>query len=210
MSEVMIDGPAGRLEGRFARGAEAGAPVALVLHPHPLYGGSLNNKVVFTLHRALHRHGFATLRLNFRGVGRSQGGYGGGDGELADAAAALDWLAERTPDAAGRWIAGYSFGAWIGLRLLTVRPGLDRFVAVAPPVGLFDFGFLPPCPAPGLIVQGSDDDLVPEHGVADLARDLAGQPGCAVDYQRVDGADHFFADHMAELTGRLDRYVAAG
>ena len=199
----MIEGPAGRLEAKFVTAALPEAPLALILHPHPLYGGAMTNKVVFALHRAFHRHGFSTLRINFRGVGRSQGQYDEGEGETADALAALDWLAVRHPQARSRWLAGYSFGAWIALRALMDRSGVERFVAVAPPVSLFDFSFLAPCPAPGLILHGSRDELVPEPMVARLAH----AHGAAVRYHRLEGADHFFEDHMDELGRRLDAYL---
>jgi len=212
MSELTIDGPAGRLEARFARGMHAAAPVVLILHPHPLFGGTLNNKVVFALHRAFRRHGFATLRLNFRGVGHSQGSYGDGDGEVADALAALDWLQRQAPQARQCWLAGYSFGAWITLRALLKRPDLDGFVTVAPPVNLFDFDFLDhaPCPVPGLILHGEHDDLVPEPRVAELAHRLARGRDAHIEYRRIDGASHFFEQHMDELARRLDHYLAAG
>ena len=99
--------------------------MALVLHPHPLHGGTMNNKVVYTLYQTFVRRGFSTLRFNFRGVGRSQGSFDRGEGELADAAAALDWLQSYNPNAASCWVAGYSFGAWIGMQLLDA-PARDR------------------------------------------------------------------------------------
>ena len=204
MSETNIQGPAGRLEAKFARTALAEAPLALILHPHPLYGGTMTNKVVFALHQGFRRHGFATLRINFRGVGRSQGHYDDGEGETADALAALDWLRAGHPQASRCWIAGYSFGAWIALRALMERSGIERFVAVAPPVNLFDFSFLAPCPAPGLILHGARDDLVPEPAVARFAD----HHGAAIDYHRLDGADHFFEGHLEELGRRLDAYLS--
>lgn len=228
MSETTIIGPAGRLEARFSAATLPEAPLALILHPHPLYGGTMTNKVVFTLHRAFRRHGFATLRINFRGVGTSEGDYQDGEGETADALAALDWLGARAPDRLGArapdrlgarapdrpgarapaasrlWIAGYSFGAWVALRALMERDTIERFVAVAPPVTLFDFSFLAPCPAPGLILHGSHDALVPETMVARLAH--AHEPG--VSYQRLEGADHSFEHHREELGRRLDAYLA--
>ncbi|MEI6559344.1 MAG: alpha/beta fold hydrolase [Rhodospirillaceae bacterium] len=203
MSEITIEGPAGRLEAKFARAAPPEAPVALILHPHPLHGGTMTNKVVFALHQGFHRHGFATLRINFRGVGRSQGDYDEGEGETADALAALDWLRAHRPAAPRRWIAGFSFGAWIALRALMERSGVERFVAVAPPVNLFDFSFLAPCPAPGLILQGSHDALVPEPAVARFAH----SHGNTISYQRLEGADHFFDHHRADLGRRLDAYL---
>ncbi len=199
----MIEGPAGRLEAKFCRAALFEAPLALILHPHPLYGGTMTNKVVFALHRTFHRHGFATLRINFRGVGRSQGGHDDGEGETGDALAALDWLRAGHPASKRCWIAGFSFGAWIALRALMERPDIDRFVAVAPPVNLFDFSFLAPCPAPGLILQGGRDDLVPEAMVARLAH----THGPAVSYHRLDGADHFFEHHMDELDRQVGGYL---
>lgn len=204
MSETIIKGPAGRLEAKFARADRPEAPLALILHPHPLYGGSMTNKVVFALHRAFHRHGFATLRINFRGVGRSHGRYDEGEGETADALAALDWLRAGHPHARACWLAGYSFGAWIALRALMERSGIERFVAVAPPVSLFDFSFLAPCPAPGLILHGGRDELVPEPMVARLAH----HHGAAIRYHRLDGADHFFEGHFDELAHHLDTYLA--
>ena len=203
MSDLTIEGPAGRLEAKFARAALPEAPLALILHPHPLYGGTMSSKVVFALHQGFHRHGFATLRITFRGAGRSQGHYDEGEGETADALAALDWLAASHPKARSRWIAGFSFGAWIALRALMERSDIERFVAVAPPVNLFDFSFLAPCPAPGLIIQGERDELVPEPAVARLAQ----HHGAAIRYQRIDGADHFFEQHRHELGRRLAAYL---
>ena len=105
--------------------------------------------------------GSRLLRFNFRGVGRSQGTYDRGEGELSDAASALDWLQTFNPNASACWIAGHSFGAWIGMQLLMRRPEIDGFISVAPPANLFDFSFLAPCPSSGLIVHGNKDELVP-------------------------------------------------
>src|SRR6185312_3841141 len=99
MPEVVFNGPAGRLEGRYTASREENAPIALLLHPHPQHGGTMNNKVVYTLFQAFLRRGFSVLRFNFRGVGRSQGQFGRGEGELADAASALDWLQAANPNA---------------------------------------------------------------------------------------------------------------
>src|SRR3546814_6434439 len=108
----------------------------------------------------LFRSGFATLRLNFRGVGRSQGTFDNGVGELSDAAAALDWVQSFHPEAQTTWIAGFSFGAWIGMQLLMRRPEIRGFISVAPPANMYDFTFLAPCPSSGIIVQGGSDEVV--------------------------------------------------
>ena len=133
MPEVIFPGPDGRLEGRYHPQKNKDAPIAIILHPHPLYGGTMNNKVVYNLHYAFHRIGFTCLRFNFRGVGRSQGEYDQGIGELSDAAAALDYLQSLNPNAKHCWVAGFSFGAWIGMQLLMRRPEIAGFISVAPP-----------------------------------------------------------------------------
>ena len=150
MPEVIINGPEGRIEGRYHHARGGAAPMALVLHPHPLHGGTMNNKVVYTLYQCFVRRGFSTLRFNFRGVGRSQGSFDRGEGELADAAAALDWPQGYNPNATTCWVAGYSFGAWIGMQLLMRRPEIDAFISVSPPANQYDFTFLAPCPSSGL------------------------------------------------------------
>src|SRR5579863_1194364 len=165
MPEVIISGPEGRLEGRYHHSKEENAPIALMLHPHPQHGGTMNNKVVYTLYHAFVKRGFSALRFNFRGVGRSQGIFDRGEGELSDAAAALDWMQSYNPEAAACWIAGFSFGAWIGMQLLMRRPEIDNFIAVAPPANNFDFSFLAPCPASGMIIQGDQDQLVTSESV---------------------------------------------
>ena len=204
---MIFNGPAGRLEGRYQSGKDATAPVALVLHPHPQYGGTMNNKVVYTLFHLFVRRGFTTLRFNFRGVGRSQGNYDSGAGELSDAAAALDWMQGLNPNARGCWIAGFSFGAWIGMQLLMRRPEISGFISVSPPANIFDFTFLAPCPSSGLIVHGTEDDLVPEKDSQKLADRLAQQRGIAVTYKAIKGASHFYEDRLEELGREVGDYL---
>ena len=181
MPDVIMNGPEGRLEGRYQSGKLTTAPIALMLHPHPQHGGTMNNKVVYALYQAFARRGMAVLRFNFRGVGRSQGKFDRGEGELSDAAAALDWLQGVNPNATGCWIAGFSFGAWIGMQLLMRRPEITGFVAVAPPANLYDFGFLAPCPASGLVLQGNVDDVVPHESVDKLVQKLSHQRDIDID-----------------------------
>jgi alpha/beta superfamily hydrolase len=206
--EVFVNGPEGRLEGRYRPGGRPDSPIALVLHPHPQYGGTMNNKVVYTLYQAFGRYGFSVMRFNFRGVGRSQGQFDNGQGELSDAASALDWLQNFNPNAAGCWIGGFSFGAWIAMQVLMRRPEIDAFISVAPPANMFDFTFLAPCPSSGLILHGNCDELVPEPAVAKLAEKLAHQRGITVDYRVIDGANHFFHDRIDEFTEHVWDYLS--
>jgi alpha/beta superfamily hydrolase len=207
MPDVVINGAEGRLEGRYLPAPSERAPIALLLHPHPQHGGTMHNKVVYTLNQAFTKCGFSTLRFNFRGVGRSQGSYGRGEGELQDAASALDWLQQTNPNSSGCWIAGFSFGAWIGMQLLMRRPEIDRFVSIAPPANIFDFTFLAPCPSSGLIVQGDKDEVVPEESVHKLSERLARQRDIKVDYRVMKGANHFFTDRLEKLEAMVAEYA---
>jgi len=207
MPEVIFNGPEGRLEGRYQHSRVPNAPIAVMLHPHPQYGGTMNNKVVYALYHGFARHGFSVLRFNFRGVGRSQGGYDRGEGELSDAAAALDWMQSFNQSTSACWIAGFSFGAWIGMQLLMRRPEINGFVSVAPPANAFDFTFLAPCPSSGLIVHGDQDEIVPSASVAKLVDKLRSQRNLEIVYETIPGANHFFHDRLAELDKVLDKYL---
>jgi alpha/beta superfamily hydrolase len=209
MPEVIINGPDGRIEGRYHHCKQPNAPIALLLHPHPQHGGTMNNKVVYSLYHAFVRRGFSALRFNFRGVGRSQGSFDRGEGELSDAAAALDWLQGYNPNASSCWIGGFSFGAWIGMQLLMRRPEIDGFIAIAPPANLYDFSFLAPCPSSGLILQGDHDTIVSLEAAQKLVNKLSHQRDIKIDYRIVKGADHFFQSHMDEVTAHVDSYIAA-
>jgi hypothetical protein len=207
MPEILFTGPAGRLEGRYSPGKSPTAPIALVLHPHPQHGGTMNNKVVYSMYNAFAKRDFATMRFNFRGVGRSQGTYDRGEGELADAAAALDWMQNCNPNCRTVWVAGFSFGSWIGMQLLMRRPEIDTFISVAPPANLLDFNFLAPCPTSGMMIHGEADELVPEASVAKLVHKLSHQRGIKIDYRIVPGASHFFNDHLAQLNAHVENYL---
>jgi len=167
----------------------------------------MNNKVVYTLYHAFVRQGFSVLRFNFRGVGRSQGMFDRGEGELSDAAAALDWLQAYNQNASQCWIAGFSFGAWIGMQLLMRRPEINAFVSVSPPANMYDFSFLAPCPSSGLVVQGDIDEIVPEPAVRKLVDKLSNQRDIVIDYKVLKGANHFFVNQIEELAATVDSYV---
>ena len=207
MPEVIFTGPAGRIEGRYHPGPQKNAPIAIVLHPHPQFGGTMNHQIIYQLYYAFVHRGFAAIRFNFRGVGRSQGSFDHGQGELSDAASALDWAQSINPEARSCWIAGFSFGAWIGMQLLMRRPEISGFISVAPPANIYDFSFLAPCPSSGLVVQGDQDNVVPVESVQKLVTKLTHQRGIKIDYQIVPGASHFFTEHLDTLGGICDTYL---
>ena len=142
MPEVIFNGPAGRIEARYHHAKPAGSPIAILLHPHPAFGGTMNNPIVHSLYQTFVSRGFSVLRFNFRGVGRSQGLFENGAGELSDAASALDWLQSFNREAKICWIAGVSFGAWISMQLLMRRPEIGGFISIAPLAKHYDFSFL--------------------------------------------------------------------
>ncbi len=207
MPEIIFSGPAGRLEGRYQPGKTDTAPVALILHPHPQYGGTMDNKVTYYLYHAFAHRGFATLRFNFRGVGRSQGEFDNGTGELSDAAAALDWLQSMNENSTGTWIAGFSFGAWIGMQLLMRRPEIKGFISVAPPANLYDFSFLAPCQSSGLIIQADQDDLVTPISVQKLVEKLKAQKSITIHHDNIKGANHFFESELNQLMMSVNNYL---
>jgi hypothetical protein len=210
-----LAGPAGSLEACLTLPRGRAPCVAVVLcHPHPAHGGSMNNKVVVYLARALRAFGAATLRFNFRGVGTSAGQYAGGPGEVDDARAAIDALAERFPDLP-LWVAGFSFGAYAGLRAAASDSRVRRLIAMAPPVALqgtidgrrgYDFSFLEGERRPVMVVQGGADEIVDP----DAVRALRGRMERPPEWLWVDGADHFFSDQVRAVAGHVAEHLFAG
>ena len=210
MPEVIFPGPDGRLEGRYHAQRAPDAPIAILLHPHPQFGGTMNNRVVHRLHYAFYEIGFNVLRFNFRGVGRSQGEYDQGIGELSDAASALDYLQTMNPNSKHCWVAGFSFGAWIGMQLLMRRPEITGFISVSPPANIYDFSFLAPCPSSGLIINGTADKVAPMKDTLSLVGKLRDQKGITITHEKIEGAGHFYEDeeaHMQPMIQIVQDYV---
>lgn len=207
MPEVNFNGPDGRLEGRYHPSNRPQAPLALLLHPHPQHGGTMNNKIIYKLYQTFTKRGFSTLRFNFRGVGRSQGQFDNGQGELSDAASALDWMQTQNPNTRSCWIAGFSFGAWVAMQLMMRRPEIHGFISIAPPASQHDFSFLAPCPASGMIIHGDKDEVVPQSSVDKLAQKLQKQKNIKIDYRIVEGSDHFFIHHLDPLNEQVEGYL---
>lgn len=207
MPEVFFTGPAGRIEGRYQPAKHKGAPIGIVLHPHPQFGGTMNNQIVYNLYYTFAERGFSVLRFNFRGVGRSQGGFDHGQGELSDAAAALDWAQSISPEARACWIAGASFGAWIGMQLLMRRPEIEGFISIAPPATLYDFSFLAPCPSSGLFVHGDKDRVAPLKEVQAMIEKLKTQKGILIEHAIIPGANHFFENCIEPLIADVGAYL---
>jgi alpha/beta superfamily hydrolase len=175
-----------------------------VLHPHPLFGGTMHNKVVFRAAAALTAAGLVALRINFRGVGQSTGEHDEGRGERDDARAGLDYLAENYP---GQEITlcGFSFGARVGLEVGFVDERVRRLISIGTPVDKYDFSFLEECRKPILFVQGSRD----EFGRLDRLRELVAKVPAPAELKVIEGAGHFFDDQLEELKTAITGWVVS-
>jgi len=205
--DLFIQGPAGRIEAKYFKSNRKRAPLALILHPHPQYGGTMNNKIVFDIFQNFFKNEFSVCRINFRGVGRSDGTFDNGQGELSDAAAALDWIEKENLNHSQCWISGFSFGSLIAMQLLMRRPEVNRFIAISPQPNVYDFSFLSPCPTSGLIVYGKNDELVPLEHINSLNRRLSTQKGIKVDFKGIEEANHFFSKKEKNLSLAIDKYI---
>ncbi|MEG9862429.1 MAG: alpha/beta hydrolase [Parvularculales bacterium] len=207
MTDITFNGPVGRLEGHYHHGGPKHTPTALILHPHPQFGGTMNNLVVRQLFHLFVERGFSVLRFNFRGVGRSQGEHDSGAGELSDATTALDWLQDNNLESPQCWVAGFSFGAWIGMQLLMRRPEIASFISIAPPVNMYDFSFLAPCPSSGLVLHGSSDQVVPQEDMENMVNHLRNQKNIEISHKLIRGANHFFDNHIDSLAKTVSKYL---
>jgi alpha/beta superfamily hydrolase len=202
--KVMIDGPSGPLEASVEEGSDREAAYALICHPHPVFGGTMDNKVVTTVARALNACGLSTIRFNFRGTGASAGRYDDGRGETEDAAAVAAWGAHRW-GARALVLAGFSFGAYVAMRLAQSLPP-SRLILIAPPVGRFEFTPFGAPQCPWLIVQGDADDVVDPEAVRAWAE--AHRPAARL--LMLAGVGHYFHGHLVELRDAIETEIRSG
>ena len=203
---LFLEGPAGRLEALLNTGTPEASHAALVCHPHPLYGGTLHNKVVFHAMKALNSLGFPVLRFNFRGTGLSQGEHGHGSGELDDVQAALDWVDREFH--LPLIFAGFSFGAAVGLRAACPDARVKAAIGLGLPVSpiddrTYDFSFLASCAKPKLFVSGDRD----QFGTPAQLKDLVGSFSSPKKLILIAGADHFFEGRLRELRTAIEEWV---
>jgi alpha/beta superfamily hydrolase len=203
---LFLDGPAGRLEALLNTGAEGAGHAALVCHPHPLYGGTLHNKVVFHAMKALNNLGYPVLRFNFRGAGLSQGEHDHGIGEADDVRTALDWVDREFH--LPMIFAGFSFGAAVGLGVACADARVETVIGLGLPVDavedrVYDFAFLKDCAKPKLFVSGDRDQFGPRPKLESLVKTLADPKKLVI----VEGADHFFEGRLRELRGAIEVWL---
>ena len=207
IKEIFIPGPCGRIQAKYSKNENKGAPVALVLQPHPQYGGTMNNKITYETYNSFYKMGFSVIRINFRGVEKSDGVFDNGQGELSDAAAALDWIEKENPDYSQCWVSGFSFGSLICMQLIMRRPEVNKFIAISPQPNVYDFTFLAPCPISGLIIHGENDELVPKDSLLNLKERLSSQKNIEVKFNSMVGANHFYNNKEKELASTIENYL---
>jgi len=205
--EIFIPGPSGRIQAKYIKGKLQGAPVALVLQPHPQYGGTMHNRIVFETYNSFYKNGFSVIRINFRGVEKSEGIFDNGQGELSDAAAALDWVEKENPGFSQCWVSGFSFGSLICMQLIMRRPEVNKFIAISPQPNVYDFTFLAPCPVSGLMIYGKNDELVPEESILNLKKRLNMQKKIEVKFDAITNANHFYKGKEKELSTIIEKYL---
>lgn len=199
-----LTGPAGRLEAILWTPSAAAHPplAALVCHPHPMFGGTMHNKVVYNTAKSLDALGLPVLRFNFRGAGQSAGEHDRGAGEKDDARAALDFLVTEFPNTP-LLLAGFSFGAWVGLRVGCEHPRVSHLIGLGIPVNSADLSFLRQCAKPKLFVHGSNDEFGAIEKVKALIGSMHGENHLVV----VEDADHFFAGKLEQLDAAITNWL---
>jgi alpha/beta superfamily hydrolase len=199
-----LEGPTGRLEAILWTPSDGVRPplAALVCHPHPLFGGTMHNKVVYQAAKSLDGLGLAVLRFNFRGAGLSAGTHDRGHGEKDDVRAALDFLATGFPNTP-LLVAGFSFGAWVGLQVGCEHPRVSHLIGLGIPVNSTDFSFLHQCVKPKLFVHGGNDEFGAIDKVKTLLESIRGENHFVV----VEGVDHFFAGKLDQLDAAITNWL---
>lgn len=200
-----IPAPHGRLEAIYRPENHQTARAALVLHPHPLHGGTMHNKVVFRAARALNKAGYETLRFNFRGVGHSTGKFDNGAGEADDARVALDYLLSKHPEAQEVIVAGFSFGSAIGLRVGCADPRVTKLIAIGAPARMHDRAVLLACPKPKLFIHGTNDQIAPFEPIEALIKSLPPDNNCRL--VPIEGAGHFFDNQLEEMMEAVGEFA---
>lgn len=200
-----LEGPAGRLEALLNTGDENATHAAVVCHPHPVYGGTMHNKVVYHATKTLNEFGFPVLRFNFRGAGRSEGEHDNGRGEVDDVRAALDWLErEFTVPIV---FAGFSFGAGVGLRVACADARVTAMIALGTPVEAagreYGYGFLRACSKPKLFLSGTQDQYCPRERIEKVVQEAAPPKELVL----IEGADHFFEGRLGEVQAAMREWL---
>ena len=206
MPEVIFTGPAGRIEGRYHPAKQKNAPIGIVLHPHPQFGGTMNHQIVYQLYYAFVHRNFSALRFNFRGAGLSQGEHDKGVGEVDDVRTALDWLDHEFHRPIV--FAGFSFGAAVGLRVACPDPRVAALISLGTPISpvddrSYDYDFLHTCAKPKLFVSGSRDQFASKPKLEALVATVPEPKKLVI----IEAADHFFEGRLREMREAVESWA---
>ncbi len=196
---LILTGPAGALEAVVSRPDQPIQTVGIVCHPHPLFGGTMNNKVVTTIAKAFNNLGLWAVRFNFRGIGKSEGSFGNAVGEVDDLLAVFDWVEASFPDYR-IWLAGFSFGSYVAARVAEMKHQVSQLVTIAPAVNHGDFTQLTGVQCPWLVIQGDKDEVVPAEQVMAWAESMPN----TMEVIQMHDAGHFFHGRLVELREHLE------
>ena len=206
-TDVYFRGIAGRLEGKYTQNKDNTSPSVLLLPPDPRYGGTLDNAVIVAIEKVFRDCGFTTLRINYRGIHRSDGVFGGPEDAIYDAATALDWLQEQNPESSHFWLVGYSFGAWVDANIMMRRPEIETFVLVSPIVDKYDFSFISPCLCSGLVISGENDEIAKLDSISKMVDEMNETNLTHTTLVSVSGANHLYSNRIQELSQEIEKYI---
>lgn len=208
MSNLLIDSGGKKIEAIYNPSKDPNSPIVLLLHPHPLYGGNMHSKVLVYMEKVFLKHNFTTMRFNFRGIGKSEGQYDNGDGELMDASVCLDWLQENNPTNKCVFVAGFSFGAYIALQLMVRRTEVNYFMAVSTPTSMFDISFVYPCPIDGVFIHAEKDEISSLKDLEKNLKKILKTKSHEVSLEIIKNANHFFENNLTKLQTILSNHIS--
>lgn len=214
-TDVYFRGIAGRIEGKYTQNKDNTSPSVLLLPPDPRYGGTLDNAVVVATEKVFRDCGFTTLRINYRGIHRSDGEFSCQEDAIYDASTALDWLQEQNPESSHFWLVGYSFGAWVCANIMMRRPEIETFVLISPIVkrnnnenNKYDFSFISPCLCSGLVISGEEDKIAPFENISEMVNEMNETKVTHTTLIPIAGANHLFTDRLKVLSDEIEKYIS--
>jgi len=205
--DIILSGANGRIQASYYKNPNPKAPIAVVFHDTPANGGSMNEKVNYTIFYSFLQKGFSVVRFNFRGAGGSDGVFEAGEEELTDASTVVDWIQEQNEEASEFWLAGVGFGAWVAMQILMRRIEVSGYIAVSPSPKKYDFGFFNPAPCEGLIVGAGNDISITDESLKGLTSFINKQNFAQTTYKTISGADKHYTGKLKELFNTICTYI---
>ncbi|MBR4317059.1 MAG: alpha/beta hydrolase [Alphaproteobacteria bacterium] len=205
--DIILSGANGRIQASYYKNPNPKAPIAVVFHDAPSNGGSMNEKVNYTIFYSFLQKGFSVIRFNFRGIGGTEGVFEAGEGELTDASTVVDWIQEQNEEASDFWLAGVGFGSWVAMQILMRRIEVSGYIAVSPSPKKYDFGFFNPAPCEGLIVGAGADSSISDDMLKGLTNFINKQNFAQTTYKSIPNADKHYEGKLKDLFNIINSYL---